>query len=143
VFHHNELEINRREEQGIVILGLRGKLEMGRGDVALRDYAGSLLAQGNRQLILDLAGVTSIDTAGSGELLLLAERYREAGGKMSLMHVDRVHAKIYELASLETAMEIYPDQLEAVNSFFPGRTPTHYDILDYVESQVPHEDHKE
>lgn len=58
---------------------------------------------------------------------------------MVLYNIARSHGKIYELARLETAIEIYRDELDAVNSFFPDRKVTHYDILDYIESQ-PHED---
>jgi hypothetical protein len=39
-------------------------------------------------------------------------------------------------------VEIYRDQLDAINSFFPDRKVARYDILDYVESHVPHEDQK-
>jgi len=143
MLHHTELEIRRHENQGVVILELSGKLEMGNGDSILREYAESLFASGNRQLIVDLAHVTSIDTAGSGVLLHVAQHYHEAGEKMVLLNVNGVHAKIYELARLEAVIEIYPDEIEAVNSFFPGRTPPHYDILEYVEEQSNHEDHKE
>ncbi len=143
MLNHTALEIRRREDQGVVILELNGKLEMGNGDNTLREYAESLLAEGNRQLILDLARVTSIDTAGSGVLLHVAQHYREAGGKMVLLSVDGVHAKVYELARIGAVIEIYPDETGAVNSFFPGRTPAHYDILEYVEKQSNHEDHKE
>jgi anti-sigma B factor antagonist len=135
MLHHHNLEIHQREKEGIVVLDLHGKLEMGRGDIALRDSVENLLGQGNRRLILNLDQVSEIDTAGSGVLLSLAQQYRQDGGKMVLFHVDRVHAKIYEMTRLEAVMEIYPDEIDAVNSFFPGRTPPHYDILDYVESQ--------
>lgn len=140
MLHHSALEIHSRENQGIVILDLRGKLEMGNGDIALRDSVESQFGQGNRQLILDMALVSDIDTAGAGVLLFLAQQYHDAGRKLVLLKVDRAHAKIYEMARLETVIEIYPDEIDAVNSFFPDRTVPHYDILEYVEDHV-HEDH--
>jgi len=139
MFHHADLEIHQREIEGVLILDLSGKLEMGRGDIALRDFVETLLGQGNRKLLLDMAKVLAIDTSGSGVLLILAQEYRAAGGRMGLFHVDRGHAKIYEMARLESVLEVYPDEIDAVNSFFPGRTTAHYDILNYVESQH-HED---
>jgi len=135
MLHQVKLEIHQREKEGIVILDIHGKLEIGNGDITLRDFVEDLLAQGNRRLILNLEHVSGIDTAGAGVLLLLAQRYREEQGKMVLFHVDRVHAKIYEMTRLEAVMEAYPNEIDAVNSFFPDRTPPHYDILEYVESQ--------
>ena len=139
MLHHTDLEIHQRETQGVVILDLRGKLEMGRGDIALREYAENLLEQGNRQLILDLAQVSAVDTSGAGVLLFLFDQYRLQGGKLVLLKLDKVHAEIYEVARLEAVMEMYNDGVDAVNSFFPDRAVVHYDILDYIES---HEDDK-
>jgi anti-sigma B factor antagonist len=138
MLHHN-LEIRQREKEGIAILDLHGKLVMGGGDIALRDFVQSLFDQDNRQLILDLAQIAEIDTSGSGVLLFLAEQYRDGGGKLVMFNIAHTHGKIYEMARLEAAVEIYRDELDAINSFFPDRKVAHYDILDYVESQ-PHED---
>lgn len=142
MLHHTVLEIHERENEGILILDLRGKVEMNNGDITLRDRVESLLGQGNRQLILDMAQVSAIDTVGSGVLLELAQQYQTAAGKLVLLKVDRVHAEIYEMARLEAVIEIYSVELDAVNSFFPDRAIRHYDILEYVESQ-PHEDHND
>jgi anti-sigma B factor antagonist len=139
MLHHDKLEIHQRENEGIVILDLHGKLVMGGADIALRDCVQSLFDPGNRQLILDLAKISEIDTSGMGVLLLLAEQYRDAGGKLVLFNIAHAHGEIYEMARIETAIEIYRDELGAINSFFPDRKVTHYDILDYVESHTPHE----
>lgn len=140
VLHHHHLNIHQREREGIVILDLDGRLVMGGGDIALRDFVQSLLDNGNRQLILNLAKVFEIDTSGNGVLLLLAQQYRDAGGKLALFNIAHAHGKVYEMARLEAAVEIYRDELDAVNSFFPDRKAPHYDILEYIESQAHHED---
>jgi anti-sigma B factor antagonist len=135
MLHHDKLEIHQRERDGIVILDLHGKLIMGGGDIALRDFAQSLLDGGNRKLTLNLAEISEIDTSGMGVLLFLAEQYRNAGGKLVLFNIARSHGKVYEMARLEAVIEIYRDELDAINSFFPDRKVTRYDILEYVEKQ--------
>ena len=142
MLNHDNLEIHQREKEGIVILDLDGKLFMGSGDIALSDFVQALLAGDNRQLILNMAGVSEIDTSGMGALLIQAEEYRKAGGKMVLYNIAHSHGKIYEMARLETAIEIYRDELDAINSFFPDRKTAHYDILEYVENQHPAEEEK-
>ena len=139
MLHHKHLDIHQRENEGIVILDLHGKLIMGGGDIALRDFVQSLLGGGNRKLTLNLAHVSEIDTAGNGVLLFVAQEYGNAGGKVVLFNIAHSHGQIYEMARLETVVEIYRDELDAINSFFPDRKVAHYDILEYVESQ-PHED---
>jgi len=140
MLHHDKLDIQQREKEGIAILDLHGKLIMGGGEITLQDCVQSLFDPGNRQLILDLAKVSEIDTTGMGVLLLLAEQYRIGGGKLVLFNVAHTHGKVYEMARLETVVEIYRDELDAVNSFFPDRKVIRYDILEYVERQAPHED---
>jgi anti-sigma B factor antagonist len=143
MLHHNDLKIQERESQGVVILDLHGKVEMGKGDLALRDFVQSLLDQGNSKLTMNLAAVSEMDSAGVGLLLFLSQEYQKASGKLVLFHVAHSLGEVYELARLEAVIEIYRDELDAVNSFFPDRTPPRYDILDYVESQThEHENHK-
>jgi anti-sigma B factor antagonist len=139
MLHHNQLDIQQRENEGIVILDLHGHLVMGGGDITLRDFVQALFDQLNRQLILDLAKIFEIDTSGMEVLLFLAEQYRNGGGKLVLFNLAHTHGKVYEMARIETAIEIYRDELDAINSFFPDRKVAHYDILEYIESQ-PHED---
>jgi anti-sigma B factor antagonist len=139
MLHHDHLKIHQRENEGIVILDLHGKLVMGSGDIALRDFVQTLLEGGNRKLTLKLAEVHEIDTSGTGVLLFLSEAYRKAGGKMVLFNIAHAHGHVYEMARLEAVVEIYRDELDAINSFFPDRKVTRYDILEYIESQ-PHED---
>jgi anti-sigma B factor antagonist len=140
MLHHDHLDIHQRETEGIIILDLQGKLVMGGGDIALRDFVQSLFDGGNRKLLLNLAKVSEIDTSGNGVLLLLAQQYRGAGGKLALFNIAHAHGIVYEMARLEAAVEIYRDELDAVNSFFPDRKTAHYDILEYVESQTHHEE---
>jgi anti-sigma B factor antagonist len=139
MLHHNNFDIHQREQEGIVILDLHGKLVLGGGDIALRDFVQSLLDGGNRRLALNLAQVSEIDTSGNGVLLFVAQEYGNAEGKLVLFNIAHSHGKVYEMARLETAVEIYRDELDAINSFFPDRKVAHYDILEYVENQ-PHED---
>jgi hypothetical protein len=61
---------------------------------------------------------------------------------MVLFNLAHSHGKVYEMARLESAIEIYRDELDAVNSFFPDRKTARYDILTYIESQQPAEEKK-
>ncbi len=139
MLHHDQLQIHQSEKEGITVLDLHGKILMGQGEISLRDDVQSLFDGANRKLTFNFAGVSDIDSAGIGLLLFLAEEYRNAGGKLVLFNVPHSHSKVYETARLELSIEIYRDELDAINSFFPDRTPPRYDILDYVESQT-HED---
>jgi anti-sigma B factor antagonist len=63
-----------------------------------------------------------------------ALRFRDSGGKLVLLHLSN-QGTLPDLLKLNTVFETYQDELDAVNSFFPERAVTRYDILDFVEEQ--------
>jgi anti-sigma B factor antagonist len=133
LFEHDKLETHQREREGVAILDLKGHLVLGCGDVVLRETVESLFNQGNRKLILNLAEVANIDTSGAGTILALAQQYHAAGGKLVLFQLAHPQEELYEKARLHAILEIYTLELDAVNSFFPDRRVSHYDILDYID----------
>lgn len=130
-----QLEIEERRREGIIVLDLKGKLVLGPGDLALRQRALSLLESGHRNLILNLRAVTDIDTTGLGTLAFFVTKFHEAGGRLVLRSLKDSLTRLSEVFKLSTTFEIYPDELDAVNSFFPERAVAHYDILAFVEQQ--------
>jgi len=62
------LEVKQRERDGIVILDLEGRLVLGEEELALRQRIESLVEGGARKLILNLKGISEIDSTGLGTL---------------------------------------------------------------------------
>ena len=129
------LEIEQREKEGIFILDLKGRLVLGREDLAFRQRLQSLLDAGRHNVILNLKDVSNIDTTGLGTLVSWALRFRESGGKLVLLNLGGSQARLPDTLKLNTVFETYQDENAAVNSFFPERAIQHYDILDFVEEQ--------
>ena len=127
------LEIQQREKEGITILDLKGRLILGPEDLSLRESLLSLLANGVRNVVLNFKAVTHIDTAGVGTLVLCTEKFRAAGGRVVLVNLSPAQASVANILKLDSELDIYPDELDAVNSFFPERVVPHFDILQLVE----------
>ena len=127
------LEIQQREKEGITVLDLKGRLILGPEDASLRERLPSLVADGIRNVIVNLKHVTHIDTAGVGTLVLCMEKFQAAGGRLVLVNLRPAEATMANILKLDSELDIYPDELDAVNSFFPDRAVRHYDILELVE----------
>jgi anti-anti-sigma factor len=105
----------------IQILELRGKLTLGEGTEDLHAAVDGLLARGQNQLILHMAEVPSVDSAGLGEIVRSINLAKRAGGDaklscpsqrlLDLLHTGRVHAFV----------DAYASEQEAIASF--ARTP--------------------
>ena len=129
------LEIEQRENEGILILDLKGKLILGPEDSYARQHILPVLERGHHRLILNLKELTDIDTTGLGTLTFCATKAKEAGGRLVLINLSRSHTKLSDIFKLSTAFEIYPTELDAINSFFPERAVPRYDILEFIERQ--------
>jgi len=132
---HMSLHIEQREIDGITVLDLNGPLTLGHGDLELRDRLPEVHQSGKVNIILNLKGVTEIDSTGLGTLVFGLARLRKAGGRLALLNLNRSHLELFLLTKLAIAFEFFDNEQEAVNSFFPGRALKPFDILDYVQHE--------
>jgi anti-sigma B factor antagonist len=127
------LDIQQREREGITILDLNGRITMGPEATALREKVAELCAAGARNLVLDLAGADYIDSTGLGALVMCATSLRRSGGNMKLLHLNRRNIELLVMTKLATVFEIFTDEQDAVNSYYPDRKLKAFDILDFVQ----------
>ncbi len=129
------LIISRREKEGITILDLKGPLLAGQAATDLREAIRSDLASGSKDVILNLKDVDYIDSTGLGALVMCFTGLRKSTGRLVLLNLNRRHLELLVLTKLSTVFEIFDDEQEAVNSFFPNREIRRFDILRFVEQQ--------
>jgi anti-sigma B factor antagonist len=130
-----DLQIQHIESEGIQILALRGQLVIGESEAALRDTVRSLAKGGFVSVIVNFAEITAIDHNGLGALILSAAELQSGGGAMKLVGLPVAHLHPLVLTELEARFEVFNDEQDAVNSFFPARAIFPYDVLDFVKQQ--------
>jgi anti-sigma B factor antagonist len=127
------LEINEREREGITVLELAGRISVGPEASALREKCAELGAAGKRNLVLELAGVDFIDSTGLGALVICATTLRKSGGNVKLVNLNRRNIELLVMTKLATVFEIFSDEQDAINSYYPDRKTKTFDILDFVK----------
>jgi anti-sigma B factor antagonist len=133
------LEIQQREHEGIVILDLKGRITLGPEASALRDKVKEVNDAGNHSLVLDLAQIDYIDSTGLGALVMCATSMRKAQGNVKLLNLKRRTIELLVMTKLATIFEIFTDEQDAVNSFFPDRKIKAFDVLSFVEDMKKEE----
>jgi anti-sigma B factor antagonist len=133
------LDIQKREREGIVILDLDGRITVGPEASALRDTVTSLASEGHKNIVLNLAQVDYIDSTGLGALVICATTLRKNGGNVKLLHLNRRNIELLVMTKLATVFDLFTDEQDAVNSFYPDRKIKTFDILDFVQ-QMKKED---
>ncbi len=130
------LEIHDRKREGITILDLSGRITAGEEHAALRDQIREDMAAGGKDFILNLADVDYIDSTGLGAMVICFTTLRKAGGRLKLENLNRRTVELLVLTKLTTVFELFNDEQDAVNSFFPDREIKHFDILNFVKDQA-------
>jgi anti-sigma B factor antagonist len=129
------VDIEQREREGIVILDVKGRLVVGEAVASLREKIRELGESGRTNIILNLADVDYIDSTGLGGLVISYTSLKKAGGALKLLSLSRRNIELLVLTKLTTVFEIFDDEQDAVNSFFPNRQIKKFDILSFVNQQ--------
>ena len=129
------LDIQSREREGITILDLKGKLVVGDSCTDVREKINEQIGQGRKQIILNLQNVDYIDSTGLGSLVICYTSLQKTGGSLKLENLNRRNLELMLLTKLSTIFQIFNEEQEAVNSFFPEREIKHFDILSFVQQQ--------
>jgi len=133
------LDIEQREHEGVAVLDLKGRITVGPEASLLRETVSALVAAGQKNVILNLAGVDYIDSTGLGALVMCATSLRKTGGSVKLLNLNKRNLELLVITKLATVFDLFSDEQDAVNSFFPGREIKAFDILSFVQ-QMKQED---
>jgi anti-sigma B factor antagonist len=128
------LDIRESSREGVDILSLKGRLTVGEAS-AVRDKVTAVLAAGHANVILNLDHVEYIDSTGLGALVICFTSLKKAGGALKLVNPNKRNVELLLLTKLHTIFEVFSDEQDAVNSFFPDRVIRHFDILQFVQSE--------
>ena len=129
------LTIGKREREGIVIVDLKGRITMGDEVSAFRQTVQDLAREPNQKIILNMQGVDYIDSTGLGAIVMCSTAVRATGGVAKLLNLNKRNVELLIATKLATIFEIFTNELDAVNSFFPGREIKAFDILEFVKAQ--------
>ena len=133
------LSIEEKDCEGVVILRLDGRITVGKEATALRSSVDGLNGSGKRNLVLDLAKVDYIDSTGLGALVMIANSMRKNGGNVKLLNLNRRNIELLVMTKLATVFEIFNDEHDAINSYFPDRKIKTFDILSFVQQMKQEE----
>ena len=126
-------EIHRREKEGITILDVKGRLVVGEASTMLREKMNAEVSNEVKQIVLNLEHVDYIDSTGLGTMVICCTTLHKSGGGLTLVHLNRRNLELMVLTKLSTIFQIFADEQDAVNSFFPDREIKHFDILSFVQ----------
>ena len=111
------MQIEERVVGDVMVLDLKGKVTLGQGDELLKDKVNSLVNQGHRKIVLNLADVPYIDSAGLGEIVHTYTTVSRRGGSLKLLNLTKRITDLLAITKLLTVFETFEVESDAVRSF--------------------------
>ncbi|HEY3938268.1 MAG TPA: STAS domain-containing protein [Bryobacteraceae bacterium] len=116
------LTAKTRRVGNVAIVDLNGRITLGENTGILRDELKSLLAQGSKNIVLNMAGVSYVDSAGLGELVGAYTTATNQAGSVKLLHMQGKMKDLMQVTKLHTVFPSFEDEKEAVDSFGASAT---------------------
>lgn len=111
------MHIHERAVGDVTIIDVNGRMTLGEGQELLRDKVNSLIQQGQKKLVLNLAEVPYIDSAGLGEIVRTYTTVSHQGGALKLLNLTKRIQDLLAITKLLTVFETFDAEADAVGSF--------------------------
>jgi anti-sigma B factor antagonist len=111
------MNIAERSVGGVIVLDIEGPITGDAGALRLADKVRSLLQQGERRLLVNLARVSYVDSAGLGELVQAYTTAARQGGSVKLLNTTKRINDLLVITKLVTVFDLFDSEPAAVSSF--------------------------
>jgi anti-sigma B factor antagonist len=111
------MKIEERAVDGVTILDLQGKMLIGEGDELLREKINSLVENGTEKIVLNLAEVPYVDSAGLGEIVRCYTTVSRKNGELKLLNLTKRIHDLLSITKLLTVFDSYDNEQDAIKSF--------------------------
>ena len=106
-----------REVGNVTVIDMDGRITLGEGSALLRDLIRENLAKGQRNILLNLAGINYIDSSGLGELVSGYRLIKSEGGEVKLLNLNKKVTDLLQITKLYTVFDIHTQEHQALASF--------------------------
>ena len=111
------LKITNREVDGVSVVKLDGRIVLGDENNALRVKLKSLIAEGKKQIVLNMDNVKYIDSTELGTLVAAHCSAKTQGASLRLCHLGSKFQEVLQITKLLTVFEVCDTEAAAVASF--------------------------
>jgi anti-sigma B factor antagonist len=110
------LKMMNSEVDGTSVVTLDGRIVLGEESQALRQKLKSLIAEGNKKIILNMDNIKYIDSAGLGILVAAHVSAKLQGASLILSNLGTHFQEILQITKLVTVFQVFNTEEAAVAS---------------------------
>ena len=111
------MKVDVKQEGKVTVVTPVGPLVIGPGERLMNETVARLFVERKVHLLIDMAGVSKIDSSGVDALVMTCRRARDNGGDAKLARLVPRVQQLLEMTHLTSVFEIYPDLAQGLSSF--------------------------
>lgn len=113
-----DLEISSASVGALTVVAVAGEVDVYTAP-ALDEVLSAAIAEGRADLVVDLSGVSFLDSTGLGVLVKALKRAREADGSLAVATESERVLKVFRITGLDLVIPVYATAEEAVAEITP------------------------
>jgi anti-anti-sigma factor len=110
------MEINRREIKNIPVIDIIGEVDL-YNTKEIKDLIDVLIKEGHYNIVMNLENVPFMDSSGIGTLVTGMYKLKKYHGNLKVVNIVGSVAKVFKMTGMDSHLEIFTDEVEAVKSF--------------------------
>jgi len=111
------LTVSLRKSGDVDIIDATGRVTLGDETNTLREALQTLIVNNRRKILLNLAGVSYVDSSGIRELAAALNALKGTGGRLKLLNPNKRVQDLLQITKLYTVFDVQQDEATAVGSF--------------------------
>jgi len=110
------MQVTERQNEDVIIFAVDGDIDINTSPDIRKKFDKPVNAK-SAKIVINLDGVSYIDSSGLATLVEMLKRTRGYGGKMRLSNLAAKVKSLFEITKLEKLFDIYETEEEAVSNF--------------------------
>jgi anti-sigma B factor antagonist len=106
-----------RDVGDVSVIDMDGRITLGEGSARLRDLIHEALAGGHKKILMNLGGITYLDSSGLGELVSGYRLAKSQGAELKLLNLNKKVSDLLQVTKLYTVFDIHTNEAQSVSSF--------------------------
>jgi len=111
------VRMTNSEIDGVSVVTLDGRIVLGEESTSFREKLKSLIAEGKKKIVLNMANIKYIDSAGLGTLVAAHLSAKNQGASVRLSNLGSKFHEVMQITRLLTVFDVYDTEAAAVRSF--------------------------
>jgi anti-sigma B factor antagonist len=110
------MQITRKQSNGITIFDIKGDIDIN-SSPSIRDVFEKGVKEKIMKILVNLTGVSYIDSSGLATLVEMLKKTKAYGGKLRISNLAPKVKSLFEITKLERLFDIFESEEEAVSGF--------------------------